>query len=94
KIYAMAGKEVLILDIVLADEVDQEISEDTLFIIHHGSRGHLPLASRKFFSPMELSLLKDDLDHLRSKYDLIFIRHSASLRHDRLFLDHPDALRI
>ena len=87
KIYAMAGKEVLILDIVLADEVDQEISEDTLFIIHHGSRGHLPLASRKFFSPMELSLLKDDLDHLRSKYDLIFIRHSASLRHDRLFLE-------
>lgn len=87
KIYAMAGKEVLILDVVLADEVDQEISEDTLFIIHRGGRGHLPLASRKFFSPMELSLLKDDLNHLSSKYDLIFIRHSASLRHDRLFLE-------
>ena len=87
RIYAMAGKEVLTLDISLADEVDQEISEDTLFIVHHGNKGYLPVASRKFFSPMELSLLKDDLDRLRSKYDLILIRHSTSLRHDRLFLE-------
>ena len=87
RIYAMSGQEVLNVDIVLADTADDQIPEDYNIIIISGNRGILPVASRKFFTPMELNLLKDDLDHLRAKYDLIFIHHSASLRHDKLFLE-------
>ena len=87
--YAMAGKHTLTIDMVLADNFDYEAypPSDTGIIIYSGGKGFLPVVSKHYLSPSELMLLNQDLEILRKSYDLIFIRHSSSLRHDRLFLE-------
>ena len=87
--YAMAGKRTLTIDMVLADNFDYEAYPpgDTGIIIYSGGKGFLPVVSKHYLSPSELMLIHQDLEILRKSYDLIFIRHSSSLRHDRLFLE-------
>ena len=87
--YAMAGKRTLAIDMVLADSFDYEAYPpcDTGIIVYSGGKGFLPVVSKHYLSPSELMLLKQDLEILSKSYDLIFIRHSASLRHDQLFLE-------
>ena len=87
--YAMSGKKTLVIDMVLADNFDYEAypPADTGIVIYSGGKGFLPVSSKHYLSPSEQMLLKEDMDILRNSYDLIFIRHSASLRSDRPFLD-------
>ena len=87
--FAMTGKRTLAVDMVLADNFDYEKYplSDTGIIAYSGGKGVLPVASKKFFSPSEVELLKQDLQLLRKSYDLIFIRRSSSLRQDRLFFE-------
>ncbi|MBQ6352597.1 MAG: hypothetical protein IJJ28_04970, partial [Lentisphaeria bacterium] len=87
--YAMAGKRTLAIDMVLADNFDYEAYPpgDTGIIVYSGGKGFLPVVSKHYLSPSELMLLKQDLEILRKSYDLVFLKHSVSLRHDRLFLE-------
>ena len=87
--FAMAGKRTLTINVVLASGFDYESLplSDTGIVIYSGSKGYLPVVNKRFLSPSELMLLKKDLQLLRETYDLIFIRHSVSLRRDRMFLD-------
>jgi hypothetical protein len=87
--FAMAGKKTLAVDMVLADNFDDTAFQecDTGIIVYSGSKGYLPVGSKHFLAPSEQMLLKQDLQLLRETYDLIFIKHSASLRRDRMFLE-------
>ena len=87
--YAMAGKRTLTIDMVRADTFDDEAFPpcDTGIVVYSGGKGFLPVASKRFLAPSEQELLKKDLQHLRKSYDLIFIKHSASLRRDRMFIE-------
>ena len=86
--YAMSGKRFLLIDIVLASSVDEELPmEDTGIIAYSGSKGSLPITSKKYIAPSELELIKQDIATLRKHYDMIFFRHSFSFRHDKLFLE-------
>ena len=89
----MAGKKMLTIDIILACNADDSLPmEDTGIISYSGGKGVLPVTSTKFLSPSEQELMKQDLIVLRKNYDLIFFRHSASFRHDRLFLEQIASL--
>ncbi|MBP5530456.1 MAG: hypothetical protein J6Y54_00295 [Lentisphaeria bacterium] len=92
--YAMAGKKTLAIDMVLANNFDYDVPPniDTGIIVYSGGKGFLPVASKHYLAPSEQMLLKQDLEILRKSYDLIFIRHSASLRSDRLFFEQIFAL--
>ena len=85
----MNGKRMLTLDVVLAENFnyDTECEYDTGIIYCAGSRGHLPVISKKFLSPSECELLRNDLLLLRNTYDLIIIKHSVSMRRDRMFVE-------
>ena len=84
----MAGKKMLTVDIVLACNADDSLPmEDTGIVAYSGSKGILPVTSTKYLSPSEQELLKQDILALRKHYELIFFRHSASFRHDRLFME-------
>ena len=86
--YAMAGKEVLTIDIINANDFNENTPmTDTCIVSYREWTGVLPLANSRFFSPSELKQLKADLDILRDKYDLIFIRRKTPLKRDRLFLE-------
>lgn len=87
--HAMSGKRTLCIDVVLADTFDYDMpgAEDMGIIVHSGSKGVMPVITKKFLSPSEIELLKNDLLTLRNSYDLILIRHSASMRHDRMFVE-------
>ena len=87
--YAMAGKRTLAIDMVLANNFDYDAypNDNTGIIAYHGGKGFLPVASKHYLSPSEFMLLKQDIEELRKTYDLIFIKHSVSLRHDRLFVE-------
>ena len=86
--YAMSGKRILFVDIVLADNVEEDMPiSDTGIIAYSGNKGILPIASKKYIAPTEQELLKQDLVTLRKKFDIIIFRHSFSFRHDKLFLD-------
>ncbi len=85
--YAMAGKRMLLLNMVLAGDIDETMSaecEDTGIVVYSGNRGILPVASKIFLSPSELELLRIDLQTLRKTYDLIVIRHYASPRNSMI----------
>ena len=83
--YAMAGKEVLIIDIVEAKDFNENTPmSDTCIVSYREWSGLLPLESVKHLPETELQLLKQDLKVLRKKYALIFIRQNAAL--DALFL--------
>lgn len=87
-LYSMAGKRVLFVDIVLADNADDSLPmPDTGIIAYSGTHGVLPISSKKYISPTEMELLKLDLATLWKSYDMIFFRHAISFRHDRLFLE-------
>ena len=92
--YAMAGKKTLAIDMVLANNFDYDVPPDidTGIVVYSGSKGFLPVASKHYLAPAEQMLLKQDLEILRKSYDLIFIKHSASLRSDRLFFEQIFAL--
>ena len=87
--YTMSGRRTLTIDLMLADNFnyDMPCEEDTGIVVHFGNKGVLPVMSKKFLSPSEIELLKSDLETLRKSYDLIFIRHSASMRRDRMFVE-------
>ncbi|MBR4694793.1 MAG: hypothetical protein IKO94_01790, partial [Selenomonadaceae bacterium] len=84
--YAMAGKEVLTVDIISAKDFNENTPMvDTSIIAYRDWSGELPLENVKNLTEAELLLLKTDLKHLRKKYALIFIRQKAPIR-DALFL--------
>lgn len=85
----MSGKRMLEIDVVLAENFSYDIDStcDTGIIICNGSKGYLPVISKKFLSPSELELLRSDLLLLRDTYDLIILKHSASMRRDRMFIE-------
>ena len=87
--YTMNGKRTLTIDVVLAENFDYDTpcDDDTGIVVHSGGKGALPVISKKFLSPSELELLKNDLTILRQTFDLIFIKHSASMRRDRMFVE-------
>jgi len=94
--FAMAGQRVLIIEMVLAEEFEAEESSDssssgnsidTMLVTFSGGKCFLPVASKKFLSPSEFELLKNDFTLLKEQYDYIFIRHSFPLRRSRLFLE-------
>lgn len=85
----MSGKRMLAIDVVLAESFDYETPSayDTGILYCSGSRGYMPVISKRFLSPSEVELLRNDLLILRETYDLIIIKHSASMRHDRMFIE-------
>ena len=87
--FAMSGKRMLSIDMVLAKSFDDEAFPpcDTGIVVYSGGKGYLPVVSKRFLSPSEYGLLKEDLQILRKSYDLIFIKHSVSLRRDRMFIE-------
>ena len=87
--YAMAGKRMLTLNMVLANSFNDPdyVCDDLSIITYSGSKGYLPVTSKRLLAPTEVELLKRDLQTLRKSYDLIMIRHSASLRRDLLFIE-------
>ena len=98
--FAMAGQRVLVVEMVLAEEFEaaessdssSEIPLDTMLVTFSGGKCYLPLASKKFLSPSELELLKNDFTILKEHYDHIFIRHSFPLRRSKLFLEQIASL--
>ena len=91
---SMAGRRMLTVDIVPAEEFDAVPDEnsDTMLLTFSQGKCHLPLTSRKFLVSSELELLKNDFNVLRDRYDYIFIRHSGTLRRSELFLEQIAAL--
>jgi len=86
--YAMSGKRVFFVDIVLAETLKDEQPMNDMGIIYcSGDKGVLPIADSRFILPAEQELLKQDLMTLRKNYDIIFFRHSFAFCHDRLFLE-------
>ena len=87
--YAIGGMRTLTIDLMLAENFNYDITggDDMGIIVHSGNKGVLPVISKKYLSPSEVELLKNDLETLRKSYDLIFIRHSASMRRDRMFIE-------
>ena len=87
--YAMAGKRMIALEMVLANTFEDPdyVCDDMAIITYSGSKGYLPVASKKLLAPSEVEMIKRDLETLRKSYDLILIRHSASLRRDRIFIE-------
>ncbi|MBO4648324.1 MAG: hypothetical protein J5806_09230 [Lentisphaeria bacterium] len=96
--FAMAGKRVLVMEMVLAEEFEAAQSSgsssspdnnnlDTMLVTFSGGKCFLPVASKKFLSPSEFELLKNDFNILKEQYDYIFIRHSFPLRRSKLFLE-------
>lgn len=85
----MGGNRMLTIDVVLAENFNYDVDStcDTGIIICSGSKGYLPVISKKFLSPSELELLRSDLLLLRETYDMIVIKHSASMRRDRMFIE-------
>ena len=73
--YALVGKEVLIVDVIDANDFkDEEPMSDTYLVFYKNSMGVLPLDNHENIAENELLLLKEDLKILRKKYDLIIIR--------------------
>ena len=88
--FAMAGQRILVLDMVMANTfeyVEDGTTQNLGIVSYSGARGFLPVVSKRFLTPTEMELLKQDLLELRNTFDVIFIRHSASLRRDRIFFE-------
>ena len=86
---SIAGRRMLTVDIVAADEFDvvPDDNSDTMLLTFSKGKCYLPLTSRKFLVSSELELLKNDFKILRERFDYIFIRHSFALRRSELFLE-------
>ena len=86
--FAMSGHRMLIMDMVHAEEFEEQPDSDseTMIVTFSGGKCYLPLTSKKFLSPSELELLKNDFRILKKTYDYIFIRHSFTMRRSILFL--------
>ena len=86
--YAMAGRKILMIDIVSADDAGEtQPMKDASIIACSDGRTILPITSRNYILPPELEMLKLDLTMLRESYDLIYFRHPFSFRQDKLFLE-------
>lgn len=86
--YAMAGKKFLTIDMVSADDIDDSLPlNDTGIVAYSGSKGVLPMTSPNYILPAEQELLKEDLQVLLKKYDLIFFRQKTLFNHDMLFME-------
>jgi hypothetical protein len=87
--FAMSGHKMLMMDITHAEEFDAPADPDseTMIVTFSGGKCYLPLTSKKFLSPSELELLKNDFQILKKNYDYIFIRYSSTMRHSILFLE-------
>ena len=87
--YAMAGKRIITLEMILANNFEDPdyVCDDMAIVSYSGSKGYLPVASKRLLAPSEIEMIKRDLETLRKSYDLILIRHSVSLRRDRLFFE-------
>lgn len=87
--YVMSSKRFLVVNIVLACNVDETLpeSDDTGIVVYSGDKGYLPIASKKYIAPTEMELLKQDLTVLRQKYDVILFRHAFAFRHSQIFLE-------
>ncbi|MBO4303310.1 MAG: hypothetical protein J6A21_01855 [Lentisphaeria bacterium] len=92
-IFAMAGKKILVITPVIAEEQEEtgapdENQPDTMLVYFSGGNCFLPIASKKFLDPSEFELLKNDFKLLRETYDCIFINDSSRKKqHSNLFLE-------
>lgn len=87
-----AGSRVLLIDMELARDAQEalenaDVGGDTFMVTFAGGRCILPVSSRKFLTPSEISLLKNDFTILREQYDYIFIRNTFPLRRTKLLLE-------
>ncbi|MBQ7206587.1 MAG: hypothetical protein IJS01_02185 [Lentisphaeria bacterium] len=91
---SMAGRRMLTVDMVQAEEFDivPDENSDTMLLAFSKGKCYLPLTSRKFLITSELELLKNDFDSLKDRYDYIFIRHTTALRRSELFFEQIAAL--
>ncbi|MBP5182085.1 MAG: hypothetical protein J6331_03540 [Lentisphaeria bacterium] len=91
--FAMAGKKVLVVTSVLAEEQEDagkpdEDQPDTMLLFFSGGECFLPITSKQSIAPSEFELLKSDFALLRETYDCIFINNtSRQKRHSNLFLE-------
>lgn len=90
--FAMEGKQLLIIDMVLSSDFEGEAesgeeADNTMIVTFSGGKCYLPLSSKKFLMPAEQELLKNDINYLKERYDCIFLRHSFPLRRSRLLLE-------
>ena len=95
--FAMAGKKILVIDLVLAEEHEapgdaDENQPNTIIITFSGGKCFLPIASDKFLEPAEFELLKNDFAILKEQYDCIFIRHKPKRRQSKLFMEQIASL--
>ena len=67
--YAMAGKRLLVLDMILASNFEDPgyNCDDMNIITYSGSKGYLPVTSKRLLAPTEIELLKIDLQTLRKR---------------------------
>lgn len=92
--FAISGRKMLIVDMVLAEEFEATPDENsnTILISFVKGKCYLPLESKKYLSPSESEMLKNDLEILKKEYDYIFIRHAFALRRSVLLLEQIAAL--
>ena len=86
--FAMSGHRMLVVDVVYAEEFDAppDPGSETMIVTFSEGKAYLPLASKKFLSPSELELLRNDFQILKKNYDYIFIKHFFAMRRSILFL--------
>ncbi len=91
--FAISGRKMLIVDMVLAEEFEETPDDaNTVLISFVKGKCYLPLESKKYLAPSEAEMLKNDFEVLKKEYDYIFIRHSFPLRRSFLLLEQIAAL--
>ena len=95
--FALEGKRMLTIDLVLSGDFDGEEdsgeeADNTMIVTFSDGKCYLPVSSKKFLLPSELELIKNDLTFLKERYDYIFLRHAFSLRRSKLFFEQIAAL--
>ena len=85
------GRRMLLIDVELASEAQDVLENtdpagDTMLVTFAGNRCILPVSSRKFLTPSEIELLRNDFTILKERYDYIFIRETLPLRRSKLLL--------
>ena len=91
------GQRMLAIDVELASEAqdaleNSEPSGDTMLVTFAGNRCILPVSSRRFLTPSEIELLRNDFTILQERYDYIFIRQTLPLRRSKLLLGQVASL--
>ena len=84
----MSGKSVYLIDVVPASSFEPPEGAETMISVVRGDRmGWFPVANRFALAPTELQMLNADLETLKSKYDMIFIRTPDGVRRGGSFFD-------